>query len=991
MYTPAKTPTIVLCVLLALALSTAVTAQAPPCRPCAGLRLAADNSIQLVADALRATPTLEPDARLYVAWSEVLDGSANLDRAQAQAQAIRDAGGTPWIVLDFQVAAPVTANVEALEVELAAVASLARRAGANAHVQLAWRQADAATPAELAFLIKRAAVAVTGAQPDARVIVGPLPANAGRLRALYANDVAAYVDGVALRPADELYFQAAIDALGEVDPGKPIVVDALTWPSSASGTLVEAAALAAQGVAVTFFDAPSDTDLQAAANTLTPLKLLANEFQGDLSLDPTSTPEGASRAWAFVRGEDLGLRVIVEAAANSDLVFPDTQLRRPSVVEVDTGERHPAWGQSLTDAGLVVPIERGPITLLRLERASAAELEGVADEVVVADARTMPVEEILRRLQAFEDDQARRLTRYQGRNTMHLRFQLGNGIQTLEASYAGRLFFERGTGFDWAWEDFYFSGVKWRGKRIPELPLIQPEKAGALPLEILFTKAYRYRLRGVETVEGRECWAVEFEPASAVEPGQSLYQGTVWIDRELYTRVKTRALQVGLTGDVISNEETAYFTPVGLDGQPTTWAEATQGFVLPTRTVGNQLLSVLNSATQLEMETVLTDIQINPDNFEEMLEAVRASDATMVRDTDAGLRYLIKGEDGERMVQEQLDNDRLFLAGGVFFDESVDFPVPLAGINYLSLDFRGTGNQVNLLFAGPLLTANLAEPRLFGSKWDAGINVFGFFLPTGDERFRDGVEILGEEVESTNLRTAFFLGRPLGAYTKIDFTYAAGWRDFGRADDTDDAFILPQDTLTHTLATSLTYTRNGYRLSLGGDVNLRDDWAFWGLPGNTEFDSDQEEFSRWQISVAKTWWLPKFRKIGIELEHLGGENLDRFSKYDFGLFGDADVAGYPNGLIKAEEVNGLHLNYGINIGNAVRVEIEGDAVWATDELFDLDNELLAGIGFEGTVPGPWGTLLNFEVGVAVAGPSDDVAGRIVFLKPLGNRKGKKKR
>ncbi len=988
MHISAKTSSIAACALLALGFSTTLEAQPPPCRPCAGVRLDANDSITAVAEALRAAPTIVADGRLYIAWTESLDAATDPALGAERFHTIQAAGGTPWAVLDFQVAAPVTTNVETLEAELANAATIARAAGPNAHFQLAWRNADAATPAELAFFIKRAAVAITGAHPDARVIVGPLPANAGRLRALYSNDIAAYVDGIALRPADELYFSAALDLIAEVDPGKPIVIDALSWPSTPANTLIEAAAMAAEGVAITFFEAP---DVATVDGALTPLKLLANEFQGDLSLDPTSAPEGASQAWAFVRGEDLGLRVIVEATADTKITFPDPQLRRPSVVEVDTGESHPAWGQNRTAEGLVVPVERGPVTLLRLERASAAELEGVAEEVFVADARTMPVEEILRRLQAFEDDQARRLTRYQGRNTMHLRFQVGNGIETLEASYAGRLFFERGTGFDWAWEDFYFSGVKWRGKRIPELPLVQPEKAGALPLEILFTKAYRYRLRGAETVEERDCWAVEFEPATPVEPGQSLYQGTVWVDRELYARVKTRALQVGLTGDVISNEETAFFTPIDGDGQPAPWSEATRGYVLPTRIVGNQLLSLLNSATQLELETLLTDIRINPADFEQSLEEVRASDATMVRDTDAGLRYLVKDEDGERMVQEKLDNDRLFLVGGVFYDSSVDFPIPLVGINYLSLDFRGTGNQVNVLFAGPLLTANLAEPRLFGSKWDAGINLFGFFLATSDERFRNGVEVPGEELESSNSRASFFLGRPLGAYTKVDFTYGAGWRNFKRADTTDGAFVLPENTLTHTFATQVTYTRNGYRLSLGGDINRRSDWSFWGLPGNTEFDLAQEEYSRWQISVAKTWWLPKFRKLGIELEHLGGSDLDRFSKYDFGLFGEADVAGYPNGLVKAEEVNGLHVSYGVNVGNAVRVEIEGDAIWASDEFFELDNELLAGVGLEGTVPGPWGTLVNFEVGFAVAGPSDDVAGRIVFLKPLrGKRKGKKK-
>ena len=93
--------------------------------------------------------------------------------------------------------------------------------------------------------------------------------------------------------------------------------------------------------------------------------------------------------------------------------------------------------------------------------------------------------------------------------------------------------------------DFYINGVRWKGKEIPELPLIQPEKAAAMPLEILFTKEYRYALRGTDTVDGRDCWVVEFEPAVPVE-GRTLFRGAVWIDREVNARVRTRAVQVGL-------------------------------------------------------------------------------------------------------------------------------------------------------------------------------------------------------------------------------------------------------------------------------------------------------------------------------------------------------------------------------------------------------------------------------------------------------------
>ncbi|MEM7354695.1 MAG: hypothetical protein AAF657_28055, partial [Acidobacteriota bacterium] len=285
---------------------------------------------------------------------------------------------------------------------------------------------------------------------------------------------------------------------------------------------------------------------------------------------------------------------------------------------------------------------------------------------------------------------------------------------------------------------------------------------------------------------------------------------------------------------------------------------------------------------------------------------------------------------------------------------------------------------------------------LFGSKWDAGFNVFGFLIPTGDELFRDGREVPEEEIERLTGSASLFLGRPLGNFGKVDFTYQLRFENFDEADDTSPDFILPTDTLTHTFQTELQYKRGGYQFELQGSYSSRSDWDFYGLPGNTEFSPDQEDFVRWQATFAKTWWFSKFRNVGIALEHLNGSDLDRFSRYDFGIFGDSSVAGYQSGLVRADEANGFHIQTGVNAGGVFRVELEGDAVWVTNEETGLDNELLAGIGLEGTFT-RWGVITNFEIGYALDGPGEgDVSARIVFLKlfpekwkPWGKKKRKK--
>jgi hypothetical protein len=942
------------------------TATDLPCTVCFGISVG-DPAEAL--EVLQRAPDLEDGDTFFLAWPI----SLGIPAETVPFSTVRAAGATPWVRAVFSTPAPLANHLGRLEAELEQLASVVRSGGDRLFVQAVWQpESGSIDPRDHAFLVKRAAVAVTGAATDAFFIAGPSVQNPGYLRALYDEEIAAYVDLVALAP--DAGFTAAVSTLAELDPGKPVVLDALPWPSAAAKAVSEGANAASAGVAVTFFNLPEPADAE-----ITPLKVVAREFRDDLVFDPYATPQGGLRAWSFVR-EDLGLRVIAESASGDDpleLIFADSYLRSPEIVDLMTGDQSPLFDTHRGSGGLTVRVHDPPdVVLLRLERPSAAEIEGFDEYLDVSGDRQLPVEEILRRLQAFEDDQARRLDHYQATRTLHLRFQSFQG--SFEASYSGDFFSETGRGYDWVWKDFYVGGVKWRSKKLPKVPLIQPEKVASLPVEIRLTKDYEYRLRGTATVDGRDCWVVDFKPLGPT-PGRSLYRGTVWVDREVYARVRTRATQVGLEGSVLASEETHFFAPVDDGGRPAGWSR--ESFILPVRISGQQTLSVLSVTLPVEVETVLENIQINSEDYAGNRAMALASDSTMVRDTDEGLRYLRKDDAGERYVETEVDSDRLFLVGGVFWDESVDYPLPLAGVNYLDLDFKNTGAQVDVFFAGAFLAAGIADPQLFGSRWNGGANLNGLFFKAGDELYRDGVVEPEEEIKRRTASADLFVGRPFAKFLSFELTYRLRREDFSRADDTAEDFVLPQDTLTHTLRASVQYNRAGYRLGLLGDTNRRADWQFWGLPENDEYHPDQKEYVRWRVNFGKTWWLPKFRRIRFLVEHLDGSHLDRFSGYDFGMFGDATVSGYQSGLVRAEKANGAHLSAGINYFEKIRFDLKADAVWASNAATGLDNELLAGVGLEGTLTLPWQLIMNFEGGYALAGPGKgNIALRVFFLK-----------
>ncbi len=943
--------------------SGSVSFGSAPCLPCVGMMV--EDGAQAVS-AVELLGSLGEDETLFVAWNVPLDGAFDPGLV-AQVEA---GGATPWLVISFETEWPPADHDDQLAVELEVLADIARDVGPETRFQVEWSGGSGSPDRveEYAYVLKRASVAIQGANPRARVFMKVAADRPADSRTLVAADIGAYVHGITLEPATEV--APALAFLSEILPGYPVAVNAAAVPSDPSRIAVEAARSAFIGAGTTLFDL---RETALGPEQVESLLSVAREFSGDLTPDVTAK-EGPD-AWAFVRADDLGLRVVVDPGDQATtLVFADKSLADPQVVDIDGSLRFLPWRR--TTEGTEIEIPAGGPTVLRIGRLAAIDLGGFADAVDVAGTRRMPVEEILQRLQAFEDGQIRRLRHYEATYTQHLRYRPGGRMEPIEVAFAGPFFFRQGQGFDWVWKDFMIAGVRWKGQ-IPELPLIQPARAAAMPMEIHLDRQYAYRLRGTAVVQDRDCWVVDFEPVDP-EAHAGLWKGTVWVDREVFARVKTRALQLSLEGEVLSNEETAFFEPVDDEGKVIGWTEG--GFVLPTRVIGQELQSILNATVQVVKESALTGITINREGVDQRLEVAHAGQSTRGRDTPEGMRYLEREDDGTRTVQEGFDEDRVFGLAGTYYDASFDYPLPLIGVDYFSNDVAGTGAQTNIFFAGVLVNANIADPSFLGSRWDIGARLGGVAIAGEQDLYRNGVEVEGETIESRGGGLDFFLGHPLGSFAKVDFTYGIDYDSFGRADGTAADFVVPESTFTQSLGIELTYSRGGYRISAEGFAFERSDWGPWGLPGSGDYDPAHKDYKRWRVGLAKSWWVSGYTKLGLRMEHLDGQDLDRFSKFGFHTFGDSRVAGYQRGLVTAESADVIHLSYGFNLADLLRLELRGDVAWATDEATGLDNELLAGLSLNGTLIGPWQTIVNFDIGIPIEGPAEDFTLSVVFLK-----------
>jgi len=257
--------------LLLVAFATGpVGAASLPCQPCGGIRLADPAELENTIGAIGniAAGTLEPGSPLFVAWDLPLDGSAD----PSPAAELFGAGATPWMTLVFRTPAPLTQNLDALQAELGAAAKIVAAAPAGTYFQIAWRPTGvtaALDPAQYGFLLKRAAVVLTGASPEGKVATGPLPADPAFLSAFYAEEIAAYLEAVALAPAAPEQIAAAVAKLDELDPGRPVVLDASAAPAEPGAVLVEAARNVTHGLALTLFAVPAATPPEPAATSVT--------------------------------------------------------------------------------------------------------------------------------------------------------------------------------------------------------------------------------------------------------------------------------------------------------------------------------------------------------------------------------------------------------------------------------------------------------------------------------------------------------------------------------------------------------------------------------------------------------------------------------------------------------------------------------------------------------------------------------------------------
>ena len=450
---------------------------------------------------------------------------------------------------------------------------------------------------------------------------------------------------------------------------------------------------------------------------------------------------------------------------------------------------------------------------------------------------------------------------------------------------------------------------------------------------------------------------MDFRPRSTVGD-KPIYRGTAWIDRETFALLRRESIQLNLKGDTLSNVQTEYYRDV----------PDNPGLVLPLEIRGQQVFSTAGRTTAIERKVTMTGVHLNPEDFTERLKEAYASKSQMVRDTDDGLRYLVPDPEKpeERQVENKLTRKSLIGVVGAFYQRGQDYPFPLLGLQYFNFDMWGKNKQLSVLFFGSILFANYTDPSFLGTHFDLGMDAFGVAIPFNETEYRDGIEVKSGSVKHLPEYLSLNVGHPLGPYLKASFNFFSQYDGYKATNDTSPEFVVPVDTFTLGAGLRLNWSQDGYNLTANAGYYSRQKWEPWGDPRFFSYEPTQKDYWKYSVDLTKGFYFENFRKLLVKLSYLDGQDLDRWSQWDFGPFSTTALTGFPSGTVLADRAYEAIISYGINIQEIVRFEVEYGQALVTNRFAGDYNAYYSGIGITTSFNGPWdGTRIRADAGYPV--------------------------
>jgi hypothetical protein len=737
-------------------------------------------------------------------------------------------------------------------------------------------------------------------------------------------EVRPYLDGAVLVPPP------AVSNLSDLTArlGVPVVV-----PAEDPASAVEALA---EGAAAVLVASPPPTWTAALADLLPETR--------PASLDDHHLATA-------LRGGDLATVIgLPRGFAGGDVRLADAWYARAWLMAARR-EPLPLHAHGAGSEVRVPPLPIGGVVVVERPQSARVDVEEVRGE------RLPFVGEVLARHQRQAARQEREVQSWTATQRLLLRAVVPQLGRSFELVLQGPAFYRRGVGTDWEVTQAWLDGVAWDPDKLPELPLIQPDRPPVPPLALRLVPVYAYALKGVQERQGRRCFVLSFTGGA---PGKR--SGTAWLDASTYGLVELDERATELPGDVRATTSTTLNVPVKFGGD-VVW--------VPETVIADDLVTAFGGGTSIHRRLTVTGLEIDPEDFARRRAEAYAGPHRMLRDTPGGVVRLVPDGRGGRVVASGRPARQRFLLAGVLSDPGLDFPIPYGGYQLLDFDFRGRGEQLRLFLAGLVNDAAWSRP---GRRVELSAHGFTQLLPLTSSFYVRGREVKSEEVKLQQQRFGGGVARSLGL-VRFSLDATVERLDFGRTSDTAASYVVPPDTWEGVAKAGVETTLRG--LTLTGDVERG--WRARWLEGG------EQAWLRYHLSAVHESAPLPLAKLRLGAEYYSGRDLDRFSALSPGRLGGLTLRGIASNRVAAERLEVVRASFAVSLGTTLRGEVGADLAWARDRRSGYRNRPLAGVGVGFTLPGPWRTLMQGTLGYPVTTPGGRaLTAEVLLLRPLGH-------
>jgi hypothetical protein len=231
--------------------------------------------------------------------------------------------------------------------------------------------------------------------------------------------------------------------------------------------------------------------------------------------------------------------------------------------------------------------------------------------------------------------------------------------------------------------------------------------------------------------------------------------------------------------------------------------------------------------------------------------------------------------------------------------------------------------------------------------------------------------------------TGVNVGYRLSSSQKLSARYELRYDSYSKDPQTAATFSAPSSTATTGEGATYEFRTHGYSLLASGTAYQRTTWKPWG--DLAAFDPSTRTYTRYDLGISKDFVFATFHTIHFNGQYFGGRQLDRFSRYQFGLFDATRMHGVPS-AVKFDELAMFRGSYSFNLFDQYRLDLFVDHARGRNASVDDRWRPVTGIGVGLNFRAPHNTIFRADIGRSFLPPRYRGAGstvaQIMILKPL---------